>query len=378
MNHSHPFKLGQFVGPELLKREFKELCLQNIFLYFELEDIKAFLYNNTALNPIIFNKMILDNLQIYMEKYIPKYIGNFSKASIDGDLYIGVNDHGYIEGIPINGELTIEMVKEMIINAKLLSRGCHTKSAESDGSDNLDLNNSYDQSIVEWYYSNLQIEIIELETHTDINDLADEYMQSLELIRQTDKTNDDIKREWDAFRIRYIEWHNRLGTYSGKLLSYITREDMRSELIQYIRSQFESNLLYDQTKLEPIIQFFSQDISVFEKITFSIDYIEKVMTDFYNPIRWLMAFKDHMLKIIKKEKPTSPTIKSDYGFHYRYCNNIYNIKPQLIMSNDDIRFYMIKIHIPYLPGTYTEYKMPRSDLWLSKTRIILNGEPSCE
>ena len=369
MNHSHPFKLGQFVGPELLKREFKELCLQNIFLYFEVEDIKSFLYNNVALKPVIFNKMILDNLQIYMEKYIPKYIGNFSKASIDGDLYIGVNDHGYIEGIPINGELTVDMVNSMILNAKPLSRGCHIGSS---------IDNSYDQSIVDWYYANLQVEIIELETHADINDLADEYMQSLELIRLTDKTNEEIKCEWDAFRIRYIAWHNRLGTYSGKLINYISKEEMKNELIEYIKSQFESNPLYDQSKLEPVLEFFSQDISVFEKITFSIDYIEKVITDFYNPIRWLMAFKDHMMKIIKKEKPASPSIKSDFGFHYRYCNNIYNIKPQLIMSNDDIRFYMIKIHIPHLPNTYTEYKMPRSDIWLSKTRIILNGEPSCE
>ena len=49
--------------------------------------------------------MIDDILIEYMKKYIPKYIGNFSKAEIDGNLYIGVDDIGYIEGIPYFGEL---------------------------------------------------------------------------------------------------------------------------------------------------------------------------------------------------------------------------------------------------------------------------------
>jgi hypothetical protein len=376
MNQLSPCQLGQFIGPELLKREFKELCLQNIFSYFEIEEIKAFLYNNVALDPTIFNRMILDNLHIYMEKYIPKYIGNFSKASIDGDLYIGVNDLGYIEGIPIDGELTIDMVKQMISNAKHLSRGFRT--CHSDPGDATEAESNIDPSIVDWYYDNLQIDIIELDIKSDILTLADDYMRSLELIRQTDKSNEEIKLEWDAFRIRYIDWHNRLTTYSGKLLNYLTKDELKAELIAYIRNQFDINPIYDQTQLEPIVEFFTQDISVFEKISFSIDFIEKIMTDFYNPIRWLMAFKDHMLKIIKKEKPSSPSVKSDYGFHYRYCNNIYNIKPQLIMSNDNIRFYMIKIHIPYMPDTYLEYKLPKSDMWLSKARILINGEPSCE
>lgn len=52
------------------------------------------------------NKLILKNLRLYIEYYLPKYIGNFSVSNMNGNLYFGVSDFGIIEGIPYNGNIT--------------------------------------------------------------------------------------------------------------------------------------------------------------------------------------------------------------------------------------------------------------------------------
>ena len=95
--------------------------------------------------------MIDDILIEYMKKYIPKYIGNFSKAEIDGNLYIGVDDIGYIEGIPYFGELDTAKIREYIFLTINYARGINEKY-------------KYDSDTVLWYYNNLDIKIYKLDT----------------------------------------------------------------------------------------------------------------------------------------------------------------------------------------------------------------------
>ena len=117
------YMLGQMIGPELLDREFKEFCLQKLNLYFTEDDIINLIYHSKPLDNIIWNKMINSQIYDYFIKYIPKYIGNFSKAGINGTLFFGIDDMGFIEGIPYYGRLSKKSVKNMIISCIINSRG---------------------------------------------------------------------------------------------------------------------------------------------------------------------------------------------------------------------------------------------------------------
>ena len=101
-------KIGKYIGSETINVEFKELCFNSLINYFDNKTLYNFLYNDRVLNSKTFNNMVLNELTGYINKYIPKYMGNFSKANITGELYIGVDDNVLIEGIPYYGTLTLK------------------------------------------------------------------------------------------------------------------------------------------------------------------------------------------------------------------------------------------------------------------------------
>jgi len=61
--------------------------------------------------------MIYNIINKNIKKYIAKYLGIFSKAQINGELYFGVCDLGFLDGIPFYGVLDIERINEMITKA---------------------------------------------------------------------------------------------------------------------------------------------------------------------------------------------------------------------------------------------------------------------
>lgn len=357
--------LGGFLGPEDLYNEYKELCLSNIHLYFSYDEIYFFTKYNIFIDKNKWNLMIDDILIEYMKKYIPKYIGNFSKAEINGNLYIGVDDTGYIEGIPYFGELDTTKIREYIFLTINYARGINEKY-------------KYDSDTVLWYYNNLDIKIYKLDTKFEnkkkIYDLSIEHLNILE------NHNKIIEDKWNNYKKKYDEWLYNLTKYSGKLISYLIEDDMRLNLINFVINDFKNNKLYDQNKLKDILEFYNQDKKEFEKIVFSIDEIEKVIKDQYSPIGYIMKFKDFIIEQIRELKPINPITKPDKFLYYRFANKISNIRAHL--QNLDVNFYLIKITIPYKLNTYIEYYLPNSKIWICKSRTIIAngpdaGSPSC-
>merc|ERR1711907_407116 len=98
--------------------EFKEFCIKtpldtNISPQ-EAEEILEKRIWNPKLQPVI-----IKNLNIYIDSYLPKYICTFINTNINGTFYIGINDYGEITGIPfmyeMKQELIIDLIKESII-----------------------------------------------------------------------------------------------------------------------------------------------------------------------------------------------------------------------------------------------------------------------
>lgn len=366
------FRLGENIGTETLNLEFKELCLQNLHLYFSHEDIMNFLYHNHKLSHTHLNRMILNDLNYYINKYVPKYIGNFSKAGIKGDLYIGIDDMGFVEGIPFYGKLKSSLVKKMFLNAMTQSRGIKIITNVDNDTEQI-----LDSDVVLWYYQNLNIKIIKLDTFDDIDQLEFDHTQSMTNLAKLEKKNKKIIDRWKKHRIDYQDWHNNLSKYSGKLLNYLIDPHIKANLIEYIKNDFEQNLTLNKSYLEPILDFYSYDTTYYQDLTFSLDYIESIITNSYSPILWLIKYKDIMCQKFKKLKPTHPGSKHDKKLYYKYANNVSNIRSHLIKSSSasDINFYLIKIEIPNMPNTYLEYK--HLNRWVSKTRIIIDSGPSC-
>lgn len=66
-----------------------------------------------------FNNILKETLIVYLKRYLAKYIASFSNVMTlrSGDtasLYIGVDDNGVVNGIPYDGELTLDFLKDTI------------------------------------------------------------------------------------------------------------------------------------------------------------------------------------------------------------------------------------------------------------------------
>lgn len=359
------YYLGHFLGSEDLQNEYKELCLSDLNLYFSNEDIQYFVRYNLSVDKNIWNRMIDDILIKYMTKYIPKYIGNFSKAEIEGYLYIGVDDIGFIEGIPYFGELNYLKIRDYILSTIQYTRGVNEKY-------------QYDYNTVLWYYNNIKIDIIKLDTSVD--NMKKIYIMTLEYLKLLEEQNKIIEDRWNKYKSDYCEWLNSLTKYSGKLVSYLVEDDMRNNLINFVIADFKKNPSYNQEKLKEILKYYNQDKNVYYNIVFSIDEIENVTKDQYSPIGYIMKYKDYIVEQIRKLKPINPLVKPDNYLYYRFANKISNIRAHL--HNIGSNFYLIKITIPYKLNTYIEYCLPNSNRWICKSRtIIINGpdagSPSC-
>jgi len=361
-----PYLLGQMIGPELLDREFKEFCLQKLNLFFSEEEIINLIYYCKPLDKIIWNKMINSQIYDYFIKYIPKYIGNFSKAGINGTLFFGIDDMGFIEGIPYYGRLSKKSAKNMIIAGIINSRGIQINDK---------VNTLSDQAIVNWYYDNLDIEIIELKA--EYEDIDTNYSENINLLKNILQTDFDLKEKWKNYEDKYNIWHKSLYRYTSKLLVYLLDDTLNIEVIQYIIDDFNNNPSLDKSKLDSIIQFYKQDKTIFRNMGLLASDIKEYVKDKYHPIRWLLNYKDYYLEIVRKQKPMHPIIKPDSILYYKFCNKISTAKA-FLMKSSDIRFYLIKVKILKMENSYLEYRYSPLSPWMSKVRILLENGPSCQ
>lgn len=365
------YYIGKYFGKEEFSKEFKELYLQDISSFFDEMEIYDLIRNNVPLSMYKFNEMMDSTIKSYMFKYIPKYIGNFSKAKTSGDLYIGIDDMGFVEGIPYYGNLDKKKIKNYILATMINTRGIY---CNDDGT----LSDDNNRSVVSWYYKNLDIQIIKLDTYEEYTgnnfntDVADNLVKLNQLVSQNQKIVDI----WNVYIRAYKKWHSERLKYGGKLINYLIEDDMRQGLIKYVINEFSTNPTYDKSKLDTILEFFNKDKEYYEQLTFTLDYIETILNDQYSPIRWLVKYKDGLVNEINKKKPQRPSEKADDELYLRFCNSVSNIKTHLIKTSN-INFYLIKISIPNMHNTYLEYRYNETSSWISRARTLLSSGPSC-
>lgn len=354
-------KLGMNIGRETIYKEYKELCFQNLHNYFNDLSLYDLLYRYKKLDKNIFNRMVRNNLNEYFIKYIPKYLSIFSKSKISGELYIGVNDIGNLEGIPYFGKLNIIFIKNLIKNSMQYSRGID--------------NNIISDKIKDYYYNNINIEIIKLDFF-DKDEIIDDLNNTNRLLNSLEESNNIIKNQWILYHHTYNLWQNKIKKYSVKLINLLSNDIIRNEIKDYIIENYNGGSI---SRLNEILKYFDNNNNYYKNNVFTLEYIQNIINDINHPIRWVINFKDDKLNILKKQKPIPPTYKVNDRIYHLFCNNICNFRSHLYKSNNNIYFYIIRITFNIKDDSlnkYIEYRNINSIKWLAKTRILDNiGEP---
>ena len=108
-------EFNEFLGPENENTEYKEFAFSSAGLGTIIDSKLAEIYCQNC--KFEFNDAVLLNLKKYFKVFVPKYFSAFINASIEGDLYIGVNDYGFVKGIPYQGEIPIDFLKDRIFSS---------------------------------------------------------------------------------------------------------------------------------------------------------------------------------------------------------------------------------------------------------------------
>ena len=363
MSQRH-FCIGDIIGPETIDREYKAFHFKSILTYFSETELTNLLTCNNPIDTIRFNQMSDTIIASYIDKYLTKYLGTFSKANISGCLYIGIDDDGIIEGIPHFGSIDSSVIKKLILDTKINVRGVVVDDND---------NKVYDQSIIDWFYNNMLIEIIQIQYPIDHDILFEQNTVSDRLTKIINLNNQKID-VWNQYLVVHKQWITERNRYGGKLLNYLIDQSLTQELIDFIQTNFDNNPSLDKTKLNTIFDFYNKDSSFYTNCVFDIDYISSIHDDIYNPIYWLITFKDHILVQLKHTKPFKPIEKPITNIYGNFCATVPNIRPFIFSQHPNN--YLIRITIPSMYNTYLEYRSSTSSEWLSKERTLIEDGPS--
>ena len=360
--------LGDNGGGETLYVEFKQFCILAIDNIFSNNQIEEFLYYEHRLDKDLFNEMIYNIINKNIKKYIAKYLGLFSKAQINGELYFGISDLGFLDGIPFYGVLDINRINEMITTAVNENvKGAYLDDRDITEKEQLHIRDLYNN--IKCYIKELHTPQIETVEYCQLKDTQRELLIKLE---EKKKVLEDI---WTNYNYSYKQYILKLNKYNSGIVNYLFNPDLRKEIIEYVKSDFAQDNTLDPRHLNSIIKFYSHVNKYYGGMTFSDEDVSIIKNIKYDPINWLLAYKDNMLNKIKQLRPETPTCKKQMNNVYlKFFNNMSNISSFLL---PDVQMYLLKFSLPYIPDIYCEYKYPGSDEWHSKTRAIINGEVSC-
>lgn len=264
-------KLLDFYEKESIEKEFKRLTLHKSGLSLSKSESLEIINDGIYIG----NDIIYKSLKEYLQVYVPKYMAIFSNQEI-GELYIGIDDFGFISGIPFQGELDID---ELIMNIDY-----HKISGDID------------------YFKNFKYEVIKLEKADIYNSRIEKYIkkyyQDLEIYQL--KKNKYINQ--------YLKWHKKITFYTGKLEEMINQKDFRNDLINYSYKLYSLSLLKEKNlyTFKKVIKYLKETDYI------NIPNTEYIIQNKENPgnyLYYLTRYKDHLVDLWAKKKPHKPIHK---------------------------------------------------------------------
>ena len=346
-------KLDEYIGLETLDREYKELYLLPLLSSEINLNIKELLHEKIK-NKESINKLILTSIKTYIKNFLPKYISVFNNSNINGNLYFGINDFGFIEGIPYYGEFPknkiISYIKSMNKFIKIYDYN----------------NKSYDARN---YINNLDIDIIDLK-YDSLQYYKEKFDENLNNVIFE---NEKLKNEWKIYTDKHIKWVNDIYYYGTSITNYMTDNFLRNCIADYIEKKKFRFKKY-MNELNDLIIYFKSDKVMNSNFTY--EEIQDHKQNVLNPVRWILEFKDYMTFHFKSIKPYPPLKKPNKLLLNKFCYNLSNLKYPLL--NNGFNYYLIIIKIKSINNnTYTEYRKPNNKMWYYKRRELDKYNQPC-
>ena len=326
------------IGLETYNREFKVFNFYSGGLEILNDDAIILIQNKKW----IFNNSIMNNIKSMISLYLPKYTCAFLSTKIPDPtaLYFGIDDIGNVIGIPYQGELNIEEIKEHA--TKILN-------------ENIKINNNN--------YTN--IDLIDIKIIKVENNLKNEKIKLIHPdLKEYFKHNENYTLLKNKYRRKRHVWEKLSFRYNNKICELVNNTDTREELIKYIEHfDFNNNiikLLKSNWKLKP---FTFEDILYHKNNKNSIFY-------------WVTDWKDKMLSFIKTIKPK---------LNYKFPTNIFPstiimlIKPMLAYwfnANQNMNLYLLKFEFKAHLEHVVQYKNIFNE-WISCVRTVNHNGPCC-
>lgn len=282
---------------ESLSNEYKEFCIKtNVFNYFSTEELNAII-DNGKLEKRTFNDMILTNLQMYFDNYVPKYASAFTNSKVNGVVRIGVNDYNEVTGIPFCGQLQRNRIEKMI---------------------NLAKRKYLDQDI------DTTFKIIPLQIKLDL--LMKDTEAYIEKVRKNNYMHRMINENY--YREK-TEWNKEVLKYSRSLACIIETEDTRTKFYRWLNFQ-KCDIKDVCLKVTP------EDV-------YNIQNKRTLVSNKKSVIHWIAMFKDTTMEKIQKLKPVQPVLTKSINIGVYLLTHLSDIRHKLIENNKLLKYYVIDI-----------------------------------
>ncbi len=337
---------NDFIGTEDLNTEFKEFTFHNSGLVMDNKLAENYCENHR----FDFNSDVLRNLKRYFQKYLPKYTCAFLNGNIHGKLYIGVNDYGFIKGIPYQGELPINFIKEKIFS-----------TIQSNIKNNIDYEINFDKLVT--------VDIVKINHPTAPTNSVPESFSNFIVQKQV------FIKAYNEFVEKIEKWKIRFNFFTQKLVDLVNNVESRLMLIDFIRRNDPTN---------PVISMLESD--------FILDYrdhneITILKEDLNDPYYWVCKWKDEMISKVRESKPVFVEPPFNPTIPYNLIISASEMIPYWIHNNSSMNLYLITINFNTLMSIngistssefFFSYLPYHHKNWISCYRNILsNGEPVC-
>mgnify|MGYP001487035584 CR=1 FL=1 len=355
MSLHEPTEYNEYIGQETVNCEYKEFTFNLAGL--PVDNKLAEQYCTT--NKFDFNPNVLFNLTKYFKAYIPKYACGYFNSGIDGSCYIGINDYGFVKGIPFKGRIPVQKLKNKI--TKVLGTNIDNPSNSNIDWDNL-----------------LEIKVIPI----DYAQILSGELKQNEKFTNYQKTKRKYINEYNEFVARTNQWRLQMNFAVNKLVDLANNPKSRNQIIQWIKSIEPTN---------PVIQIFEADDFKLEYK--SHDEIIKIRDDSSEPYYWVTKWKDMMIDNIKSSRPIFQSTFNSHNTPINLLVSASEMIPYWLTYNTNMKLYVIQIKFfgsklaidnsdsdELFPSSYNNFRYldANTKRWARCYRTtIANGEPVC-
>ena len=338
------YEYNDYFGTETLYKEYKEFTLNKYNINIELNIAEEYCFSNK----FTFNNHIINNINKYFNEYMPKYITGFINTKINGELYIGIDDYGFIKGIPYKGTLPYQYIKKLLYSS-------FTKNITNI----INFNKIIKINFIKINYNN----IINNEYKT-INPLFQKYID--------DKNK--YEKKYNIFLNKYNDWKKLYLFYNQKIIDLVNNANSRHMLIEYIKNKDFNNPCINQ--LESYDYKNNKYNYIMKECIHDEIQLIKKNQDKTSIYYWVTQWKDEMREQIKITKPKFNENFNNKNLPVQLITNINNMIPYWLNNNSNMNLYVIIIRINKVNiiNNLMYYDLYRNK-WIKNKRCIVNNEP---